>query len=447
MTEKVETETAEIKPRPEGGTGKVEGSAEAQGDQNYGAPPFHFNASGNAMKNEATPPRNLPPLLNHHQQYPPPPAPYGYDQHSWPAPPTGYAPYPEDRKDSEPRGGYYPPHPSSRHPDPYHSYYDRQQGYYPPPPQQSGYYPPQGYYPPPPPSNNYGSSDPSSPSYGSPSRNGPPPPQHPEANPYYGGSPGRNGPPPPQHLDGYSYWNRNPYPPPPGPGYNHMMPPGQGSPGHMPMPMYPGIAWIKDINENDVLCGRGGATNSHSGNRSYRKLVKKMKQKYLSAKKKDKPHVAGEVVDIIRQLDPPGRFLKKSKDTGWYVDIGDAKAKEKTSQALREGAPLMRKQMEDGTYEVEHTSDDDSVMTPPIPGEKVEKAEEGEKEEKEKKGPAKPAVPSSISTPAISDEDKESPKKRKTSETGEEDESPTKRQVVGGEEDALKDDEAPTFEI
>lgn len=443
MTEKVETKNLEIKPKPEGGAGKEEGSAEAQGDQNYGAPPFQFNASENSMKNEATPPRNMPPLVNHHQQYPPPPAPYGYDQHSWPAAPTGYAPYPEDRKDVEPRGGYYPPHPSSRNPDPYHPYYDRQ-GYYPPPP-QSGYYPPQqGYYPPPPQSNNYGISDPSSSSYGSPSaRNGPPPRQYPEANPYYG-SPGRNGP-PRQYPEEYSYWN--PYPPPPGPGYNHMMPPGQGSPGHMPMPMYPGIAWIKDINENDVLCGRGGATNSHSGNRSYRKLVKKMKQKYLAAKKKDKPRVAAEVVDIIRKMDPPGRFLKKSKDTGWYVDIGDAKAKEKTSQALREGAPLMRKQMEEGTYELESSSDDDSVKTPPIPGEEVKEAEGGEKEDMGEKGQAKPAVPASISTPAISDEDKESPKKRKTSETGEKDESPTKRQVVGGKDVALKDDEAAAFEI
>jgi hypothetical protein len=60
-----------------------------------------------------------------------------------------------------------------------------------------------------------------------------------------------------------------------------------GIPSQMAMG-YSNISFIKDINENDVLCGRGGATHSHSGNRSYRKLVKKFKDKYLKAKKKGK---------------------------------------------------------------------------------------------------------------------------------------------------------------
>lgn len=129
--------------------------------------------------------------------------------------------------------------------------------------------------------------------------------------------------------------------------------PGMGGgpiPSQAPMGLA-SIPFIKDINDNDVLCGRGGATNSHCGNRSYRKLVKKFKDKYLKAKKKEKPSVAAEVVEIIRNLNPPGRFLKKDKETGWYLDIGDARAKEKTSQALREGAPLIRKQMFEGTYQ------------------------------------------------------------------------------------------------
>jgi hypothetical protein len=138
------------------------------------------------------------------------------------------------------------------------------------------------------------------------------------------------------------------------------MPGGGGSGIPAQMAMGYKIPFIKDINENDVLCGRGGATNSHSGNRSYRKLVKKFKDKYLKAKKKQKPSVAAEVVDIIRTLDPPGRFLKKDKDTGWYLDIGDARAKEKTSQALREGAPMIRRQMTEGKYVADGDSDDES---------------------------------------------------------------------------------------
>ena len=101
----------------------------------------------------------------------------------------------------------------------------------------------------------------------------------------------------------------------------------------------------RDINSNDVLCGRGGKTNIHSGNITFRMLVNDYKDKYLLAKKKDKPLIAAEVVDMIRSLDPPGRFLKKDPDLGYWVDVGDQKAKEKASQALREGAPAIRKKL------------------------------------------------------------------------------------------------------
>ena len=36
----------------------------------------------------------------------------------------------------------------------------------------------------------------------------------------------------------------------------------------------------------------GGATNSHSGNRAFRSLVKRYQDQYLKAKKRDKPTVA-----------------------------------------------------------------------------------------------------------------------------------------------------------
>ena len=102
-------------------------------------------------------------------------------------------------------------------------------------------------------------------------------------------------------------------------------------------------SYIIDANSNDVLCGRGGATNSHLGNKAFRLLVKQYQEKYLKAKKKEKPNVASHIVETIRKLRPPGRFLKKDKITGYWLDIGDTRAKEKTSQALREGAPLIRK--------------------------------------------------------------------------------------------------------
>ena len=122
--------------------------------------------------------------------------------------------------------------------------------------------------------------------------------------------------------------------------------------------------FIRQINNNDVLCGRGGATNSHIGNRSFRLLVKQYKDKYLKAKKKEKPNVAGEIVDKIRGLDPPGRFLKKDRDTGYWLDIGDMRAKEKTSQALREGAPLIRKKLKEGAATTDEEGNTLETLSP-----------------------------------------------------------------------------------
>jgi len=96
--------------------------------------------------------------------------------------------------------------------------------------------------------------------------------------------------------------------------------------------------WVIYYNDNDVLSGRGGRTNGHPGNISFREIVKEKKEEYIKARKRHKPLIAREIVDNIRQKQPPGRFLKKDKITSFWKDIGNKKAVEKTSQALREGA-------------------------------------------------------------------------------------------------------------
>jgi hypothetical protein len=125
------------------------------------------------------------------------------------------------------------------------------------------------------------------------------------------------------------------------------------------------VEYITEIHPQDVLSGRGGATNSHSGNRSFRKLVKEHQDKYLKAKKRDKPAVAALIVELVRKRG--GRFLRRIEDPSshrhgsgsggdggdgygidpgrmpLYVDIGDDRALEKTCQALREGAPEIRR--------------------------------------------------------------------------------------------------------
>jgi hypothetical protein len=92
---------------------------------------------------------------------------------------------------------------------------------------------------------------------------------------------------------------------------------------------------LADVNVYDVLCGRGGGTNSQIGNRRFRQLVQDFQPIYLMAKRKEKPLLARTIVLIIRKRG--GRFLKKNEESGELFEVGDIKAEAKTSQALREG--------------------------------------------------------------------------------------------------------------
>jgi len=114
------------------------------------------------------------------------------------------------------------------------------------------------------------------------------------------------------------------------------------------IPRHPGwpLINIREPHNNDVLCGRGGGAQNHAGNYQYRHLINNSKIRYLTGGKKIKPIVARELVATIYRMEPPGRFLELCMTTGTFFDIGEAKAAQKVSQALREGAPDIRKQLE-----------------------------------------------------------------------------------------------------
>ena len=95
---------------------------------------------------------------------------------------------------------------------------------------------------------------------------------------------------------------------------------------------------------NDFKIGRGGGTNAHIGNKKYRHITQSLKSKYLYASRSSgsnessKSAIAGDIVALWRQMNPPGRFLKQNEQEGgtWY-DVGDDQAKKKTSQTIRDG--------------------------------------------------------------------------------------------------------------
>lgn len=94
---------------------------------------------------------------------------------------------------------------------------------------------------------------------------------------------------------------------------------------------------------NDVLCGRGGNINSHDGNKAFRSFVQEKKNEYnLTKNKSQKASISQSIVDRVHNLQPKGRFLKK--ENGVWREVDDATAMKKTSQALREGAPMLKAQ-------------------------------------------------------------------------------------------------------
>uniref|UniRef100_A0A7S4SH98 DUF6824 domain-containing protein n=1 Tax=Ditylum brightwellii TaxID=49249 RepID=A0A7S4SH98_9STRA len=92
-----------------------------------------------------------------------------------------------------------------------------------------------------------------------------------------------------------------------------------------------------DINENDVLCGRAAEVINNSGNRRFRALTRYFRSIYAnSSKGDDKNKISCAIVDAVRTANPPGRFLKKHATKDIWYDIGDRKAREKTSQTIRD---------------------------------------------------------------------------------------------------------------
>lgn len=83
-----------------------------------------------------------------------------------------------------------------------------------------------------------------------------------------------------------------------------------------------------------AVCGRGGGSNNHPGNEAFRELVSKVKVPYVNCPKRDKPVIARRIVEAVRLQSPPGRFLAKDPKTGMWRDIGDGRAREKTSMYI-----------------------------------------------------------------------------------------------------------------
>ncbi|KAL7546248.1 hypothetical protein ACHAWF_009583 [Thalassiosira exigua] len=105
-------------------------------------------------------------------------------------------------------------------------------------------------------------------------------------------------------------------------------------------PRPPGTDAIFNVTCKDVVMGRGSGTQNHCGNVTYRKLVYLNKELYATASKFDKLKISKAIVAAVRL---GGHFVQADdKRGGLYYDIGDKRAWDKTSQALREGQAEVR---------------------------------------------------------------------------------------------------------
>lgn len=77
------------------------------------------------------------------------------------------------------------------------------------------------------------------------------------------------------------------------------------------------------VHDHDVLAGRGAFINGHVGNQRLRTLATERKALFDAGNYTEKRGLATEIISTIRNLDPPGRFLQKSKI---QVKDGEGKA-------------------------------------------------------------------------------------------------------------------------
>jgi hypothetical protein len=77
-------------------------------------------------------------------------------------------------------------------------------------------------------------------------------------------------------------------------------------------------------------------SNCHPGNVWFRDRVEERKALYRASNNATKTRIAQEVVQWVRNRNPPGRFVVRDPHSGLWNDVGAAEAHKKAKQALRE---------------------------------------------------------------------------------------------------------------
>ena len=104
------------------------------------------------------------------------------------------------------------------------------------------------------------------------------------------------------------------------------------------------------VTDHDVLSGRGASINQHRGNQHFRALCFHRKAEFDVGNHTNKRRIATEVVQMVRSLDPSGRFLKRQWEgpskraaddadrpsKGPWLELSGEKAVLKACQVMRD---------------------------------------------------------------------------------------------------------------
>lgn len=94
---------------------------------------------------------------------------------------------------------------------------------------------------------------------------------------------------------------------------------------------------------HDILSGRGQRAHNHSGNVIYRRFINEERRSYVNGNPREKKMLITKLLTRIKNMSPPGRFLKGRPGLGTWEILPDDEARKKTAQALRENAVNIRK--------------------------------------------------------------------------------------------------------
>ena len=114
---------------------------------------------------------------------------------------------------------------------------------------------------------------------------------------------------------------------------------------------------------NDVLMGRGGKNNAHYGNKQLRKLARELAPSYYHTPRLEKQAIFQNLVSRVKQMNPPGRFLRQNKHTLLWTEVDEGQIRRKASQHLRDAA----KEYEKGKWKNELVTVFDHAIIQPTP--------------------------------------------------------------------------------